>query len=405
MTEQATSSQARMTVLLCFLACLCEGIDIQAPGVSAGGIRQLFHPVPQALAWFFSASTLGLFLGAIVGGRLSDTFGRKQVLVGSVAVFGLCSLLTALAWDMGTLTLARFLTGLGLGGAMPNLVALGSESAPGHRRSANVTMIYSGIALGGVLASLVSLVTTPAQWRWIFIVGGVVPLVVAPLISLWLVEPPASARLHAAQARAAAPRIGLLEFLAGGRALRTLLLWLSFFLVLLTLYLLLNWLPTLLASSGYTPAQVAIAMIGFNLGGFAGALFIGFQIESRARHWGVLATYIGLPALLLLLGFGPRQTAILAVAVCLLGAAVLAAQAILYAHAPLCYPMRMRGTGIGFAVAMGRFGSIAGPLLGGSLVGSGRTPAQVITGIVPIVVVGSLCAIVLAWRRPPPQAD
>ena len=96
---------------------------------------------------------------------------------------------------------------------------------------------------------------------------------------------------------------------------------------------------------------------------------------------------------------------LLALVVCLLGAAVLAAQAILYAHAPLSYPARMRGTGTGFAVAVGRFGSIAGPLLGGTLVGSGRTPAQVLTGIVPIVVVGSLCAILLTWRQPPPQGD
>jgi AAHS family 3-hydroxyphenylpropionic acid transporter len=405
MRDQAMTDNGRMTVLLCFLACFCEGIDIQAPGVAAGGIRHQLQPAAQALSYFFSASTFGLFLGAILGGRVSDRFGRKRVLVASVAVFGLFSLATALAWDMGSLTVARFLTGLGLGGALPNLMALGVESAPADRRSANVTMIYSGLALGGVLASLVSLVTTPAQWHWIFIVGGVVPLIVAPLIALWLIEPPASARLHAAGGREVAARVGLLEFVSGGRAGRTALLWLSFFLVLLTLYLLLNWLPTLLASSGYAPAHVAVAMMGFNFGGFLGALYIGFQIEGKSRHWGVLATYIGLPALLLLLAFGPKQTTFLALVVCLLGAAVLAAQAILYAHAPLSYPARMRGTGTGFAVAVGRFGSIAGPLLGGTLVGSGRSPAQVLTGIVPIVVVGGLCAILLTWRQPPPQGD
>jgi AAHS family 3-hydroxyphenylpropionic acid transporter len=402
-SDETTTHSARLTVLLCFLACFCEGIDIQSAGVAAGGIRHQFQPGPQLLSYFFSASTVGLFLGAIIGGRLSDRLGRKQILIASIALFGVFSLLTAVAWDLNTLTLARFFTGLGLGGAMPNLVALGAESAPEHRRNANVTMIYSGTPLGGVLASVVSLVTTPAQWRWIFIVGGVVPLIVAPMIARWLQEPPATARLHAA--KVAAPRIGLLEFLSGGRAARTLLLWVSFFLALLTLYLLLNWLPTLLATSGYSPPHIAIAMIGFNIGGFIGALYIGFQIETRSRHWGVLAAFIGLPVLLLLLAFGPAQTAFLATVVCLLGAAVLAAQAILYAYAPLCYPTRMRGTGTGFAVAMGRIGSIAGPLIGGSLVGSGRTPSQVITGIVPIVVVGGICAILLAWRQPPRPAD
>jgi AAHS family 3-hydroxyphenylpropionic acid transporter len=399
MRDESTRGGAKLALFLCFLACFCEGIDIQAAGVAAGGIRAQFSPGTQALSLFFSASTFGLFIGAILGGRLSDHFGRKAVLVGSVTAFGLFSLCNAAAWDMDTLTLARFLTGLGLGGALPNLVALGAEGAPPGRRSAHVTLIYSGTPLGGVLASLVSLVTTSAQWHWVFVVGGVVPLIVAPLLALYLREPTAFARLAAAQAGVAKP--GLLEFLGEGRAARTLLLWVSFFLALLTLYLLLNWLPTLLASSWHDGKKVAMAMMGFNVGGWLGALYIGFHLESQQRHRGVLVTFIGLPLLLLLLAFGPTQPFVVMCVVALLGAAVLAAQGILYAYAPLCYPTRIRGTGVGFAVAMGRIGSIAGPLLGGVLVGTGRAPAGVLAGIVPIVVVGGLCAIVLAWRPPP----
>src|SRR5580698_2378231 len=109
-TSMADSATARLTVFLCFLATFCEGIDLQAAGLAAAGIRAQYHPDPQLLSYFFSASTLGLFLGALVGGRLADRLGRKSVLVAAVGVFGVFSLLTTLAGDITMLTLARFLT-------------------------------------------------------------------------------------------------------------------------------------------------------------------------------------------------------------------------------------------------------------------------------------------------------
>ena len=398
-------SKMRLTVFLCFLAALCEGIDLQAAGVAAAGIRQQFHPDSQMLAYFFSASTLGLFFGAIIGGRLADRVGRKQVLVYSIAIFGLFSLLTPLSWDVRSLIAVRLLTGLGLGGALPNLVSIGSESAPAHRRSASVTMIYAGTPLGGAIASLVSLLTSTADWAWIFYIGGLVPLLVATGIALGLHESIAFTRITTQAGPQNIRRIRMGSILEEGRAWRTVLLWVSFLLALLTLYLLLNWLPTLLANSGLSKPSVAVAMIGFNLGGCLSSLLIGFHLETPLRHRGVLVTFVGLPLLLLLLAVLVRNATPMVLTVCALGAAVVAAQAILYAFAPLCYPTRIRGTGVGFAVAMGRIGSIIGPLLGGLLVGSGRSAAQVLAGILPITVMGGLCAIVLAWRAPPTQPD
>jgi AAHS family 3-hydroxyphenylpropionic acid transporter len=400
----SVASTARVTVILCFLATFCEGIDLQAAGLAAAGIRAQYHPDPQLLSYFFSASTFGLFLGALVGGRLADWMGRKHVLVAAVAVFGVFSLLTTLAGDIYTLTLARFLTGLGLGGALPNVLSIGSENARSNRRSASVTIIYAGMPLGGAFASLISLMTSAAQWRVIFIAGGIVPLLVAPAIKIWLPESLAFSRLKALP-QTGSERRDFFFFLEEGRLPRTLLLWVSFLLALLTLYLLLNWLPTLLAGSGLAKSAVAIGMIGFNLGGGLTALFIGAHLETRLRHWGVLTVFVGIPLLLLWLASGPAGVPLILGAVFGLGAAVVAAQAILYAFAPLCYPTRARGTGVGFAVAMGRIGSVVGPLLGGVLVGSGRSTSQVLAGLLPIVIVGSLCAIVLAWRQPPVQAD
>lgn len=124
------SGKAGVAVGLCVLASMCEGVDIQVAGVAAAGIAAQFSPTADRLGTFFSASTFGLLVGALVGGWLSDRHGRRSVLIVSVAVFGLCSILTAVAQDFTQLTWARLFTGLGLGGAMPNLLAMVSEESP-----------------------------------------------------------------------------------------------------------------------------------------------------------------------------------------------------------------------------------------------------------------------------------
>lgn len=397
---------AATTIICCLLAVFCEGIDLQAAGVAAGGIIPEFKPSPGQLGDFFSASTLGLFLGALIGGRLSDSLGRKRVVVTSIAVFGLFSLLTALAWDMQSLFWARLLTGLGLGGALPNLIALVNESSAPRRRSANVALAYSGAPFGGALASLISMAIEPAHWRWIFIAGGVAPLIIAPIMRAKLRESPAFERMHgelavagSAGGRAAGnPRPGsFVAIFAAGRSTPTLLLWVSFFLGLLMLYLLLSWLPTLLVGNGMTKPQAAAAQIAFNVGGGLAALLMGQVLEGRLRGAGVLATFVALPVLILLLSKAPPQVGLTVLIVFGLGCAVLAAQAFLYATAPMCYPTSIRGVGVGVAVAFGRIGSIAGPKLAGLLKAAGHSYSQLLTDLLPIAVLGSVTAIALAW--------
>src|SRR5579863_3893846 len=116
------AATARAAIVFCLLAAMCEGFDLQAAGVAAAGIVGEFKPTPDQLGTFFSASTLGLFFGALIGGRLADRVGRKAVLVTSIGLFGLCSLFTAFAWDIQSLAWARLLTGFGLGGALPILI-------------------------------------------------------------------------------------------------------------------------------------------------------------------------------------------------------------------------------------------------------------------------------------------
>jgi AAHS family 3-hydroxyphenylpropionic acid transporter len=392
-------AHAATTIVCCLLAVFCEGIDLQAAGVAAGGIIPEFKPGPDQIGTFFSASTFGLFIGALVGGRLSDSIGRKRVVVTSIVLFGLFSLLTPLARDMQELSWARLFTGLGLGGALPNLIALVNESSAADRRNANVALAYSGAPFGGAVASLISMSLQPSHWRWIFIAGGVAPLILAPIMLAKLRESPAFAGKSS--------HSGVFAIFASGRATSTLLLWASFFLELLMLYLLLSWLPTLLVGNGMTKPQAAGAQIAFNVGGGLAALLMGKLLEGRMRAAAVLTTFVAMPLLILVLSRAPPLFSLTLLIVFALGCAVLAAQAFLYAVAPACYPTSVRGLGVGAAVAVGRIGSIAGPKLAGLLKAAGHSYSQLLTDLLPIVVLGSMTAIALAWytQRTRPAAE
>jgi len=399
------SAALRSTIVFCVLTAFCEGMDLQAAGVAAAGIAAEFKPTSDQFGTFFSASTLGLFFGALIGGRLADSIGRKKVLVTSVALFGIFSLLTSFAWDISSLVIARALTGLGLGGALPMVLALVAETGTVEQQAGRVAAVYATTPFGGAVISLLSLLIAATQWRTIFVVGGVVPLVLAPIMAFALPESSAFQRIHAAPKNGSLPDLvdmpksgSFLAIFSGGRALRTTFLWTSFFLGLLLLYLLLNWLPTLLTSDGLTRTEAAGAQIGFNIGGALAAILIGYLLNGRLKNWAVVITFLALPVLLVTLAKSPAQLVIICITVFLLGCAVIAAQAFLYAMAPAAYPTSTRGVGVGAAVAVGRIGSIVGPKLGGTLKAAGHSPSQLLMDLVPVVVAGSICALLLAWE-------
>ncbi|HEY0766630.1 MAG TPA: MFS transporter [Steroidobacteraceae bacterium] len=398
---------ATATIASCVLAACCEGFDLQAAGVAAAGIIPEFRPTAQQLGTFFSASTLGLFAGALIGGRLSDSLGRKRILIASIILFGCFSILTAAAWDIHSLSWARLLTGCGLGGAFPNLLALVNECSRAHRRRANVALVYGSMPFGGALASLLSMLNAPAHWRVIFLAGGIVPLLLAPALLRVLHESPAFTRLARAAPTAhaavgphcvAASRAGsYIAIFADGRALPTVLLWISSFLGLLTLYLFVSWLPTLLVGNGLTKAQAAGGQIAFNVGGALAASLMGQLLEGRWRNVAIVVTFLAVPSFVLLLGRGPAEFVVVVGAAFALGCAVLAALGFLYASTPACYPAAIRGVGSGVAVAVGRLGSIVGPKLGGALQAAGHGTSQLLADILPLVILGSLVGLAFAW--------
>ncbi len=388
----------RATIAFCLLTAWCEGIDLQAAGVAAAGIGAEYKLTPDQFGTFFSASTFGLFFGAILGGRLADTIGRKRVLVASVGFFGVFSLLTVFAWDVQTLIVSRLLTGFGIGGALPMVLALVSEASPQRQQSASVAMVYAATPFGGAIISLISLLGLTSQWRVVFIVGGIVPLVLMPCMAFGLHESAAFERAHLAGGM---PRAGSFRaILADGRAVRSGLLWISSFLALLLLYLLLNWLPTLLVADGLSHSQASTAQFGFNLAGSLAAVWMGYALGRRTRIRAVILTFVALPILLAALAKAPVNPAMIMILVSCLGCTIIAAQAFLYGTAPVIYPTSIRGVGVGLAVAMGRIGSIVGPKLGGYLKSAGHSPSHLLMDLLPLVVLGSLCALLLAWCSP-----
>jgi MFS transporter, AAHS family, 3-hydroxyphenylpropionic acid transporter len=396
MIADREASPPRLTVFLCFLGAICEGFDIQAAGVAAGGLIRVFRPTPHTLGLFFSASGLGLLLGALVGGRVSDLMGRKPVLVASITAFGIFSFLTSLAPDMNSLIAARFLTGLGLGGAMPNLIALAADSSTSKSRTANIAAAYVGMPFGGVAASLVIFLIPLDAWRLVFQIGGAAPLIIVPLM-IWLLPRRKPAALKVAAGTWVAPNMARALF-GNGRAPRTLLLWMSFFLIVLTLHLMLNWLPLLLTGRGLLKGQAAIAQAGFNAGGGLLALLLGVVLDSRWRRIAVAVSMVMLPAMLVSAAVVPARPDILIGVAFLLGGAILAQQVIVFAAAGACYPVADRGTGVGSAVAAGRLGSLTGPLFAASLLAAGQSPSRVLIGVLPIVLVCGISAGLLGWR-------
>ena len=355
---------SRVTAVLCFLSALCEGFDVQAAGVAATGITHELHCTPSELGLFFSASGAGLLIGSIIGGRASDRWGRKTVLTLSIGVFGLFSVWTSFMPSLSLLTIARFLTGLGLGGAIPTLIAFAAEtSAPGVRNR-SIGTAYVGMPIGGALASLLAFLLPSESWRELFRLGGLAPLMIVPALIVFL-----PGRWFAARAQLGLPEVPrtIQELFGRSRALKTLLLWISFFLVVLMLHLMLNWLPYLLTTRGLTKDSAMLAQAGFGIGGACIALGQAALLDSAWRRAGILVSITALPLILVCVALLPAWPATVIALILLLGGAILAQQVIIYAVGSTLYSEEVRGTALGAAVAAGRTGSLAGPLFAAAL--------------------------------------
>ena len=318
----------------------------------------------------------------------------------SLAVFGAGSLACSVATGFDGLLAMRLLTGLGLGGAFPNLIALSAEAVSAERRSFAVGTVYAAMPLGGGLAGVLTLVGAagPADWRSIFLVGGILPLLLLPLVALYLPhdrrdrQPAAVSPGQPSSARSARAAL-----FGRDQVALTINLWCVFFLVVMLLSIIQNWLPLLLVGKGLAGREAAATQIAFNVAGALGATTAGYMIAgTRKALVPIVAFAMLLVATTLVAALsmpGPLIFASLT-----LGFGMLAVQSILYGLTPSCYAEAIRGTGVGAAVAVGRAGSVLGPLLAAAVIALGFTSSQLLMMLVPIIAAAGVGTLLLTRR-------
>ncbi|MEM9749392.1 MAG: MFS transporter [Pseudomonadota bacterium] len=383
-----------MTVVLCFLATVVEGIDLLAIGLAAPAIGADFELAKAQVGLVFSATTVGMMIGAVIGGRLGDQIGRKRVLSVSVLTFGLFTFATAFSSDFSSLALMRFLTGLGIGGAMPMIATIASDIARPGQRAFVGTLMFCGLPVGGILAAMIAGVfPVDENWKNIFYVGGVTPLVLAAIIVALL--PETSRTLATSDApQALPPRQAIF---GDGRLKTTVFVWGAYGATLVVTYLLLNWLPSLIVIKGFSSAQGAQASLGFTFGSLFGALGLGLSVTRFGLRIPMTVMYaVTAGAILGLAGATSMRDVILYSA--LGGAGASGTQFLLYAVTPGFYPANARGTGVGFSVAVGRIGAIVGPLYAGVILSGGGGISAVVTAILPVIAVAALCVFLLSYQ-------
>ena len=402
------SSLQKRLLFLCFLVIAIDGFDTAIIGFIAPVVRAEWNLAVAQLGPLFASGLFGLMLGAFSVGPLADRYGRKTMLVASMIVFGAASLVSSYSGGLTAMTALRFLTGLCLGGAMPMTITLASEFCPAARRSSLVTLMFCGFTLGSAMAGLIAARVLPDfGWRVLLVGGGVAPLVLAPVLMMLM---PESVRFLVTK-RAAHERIAAVlgrispaadlhdatfvdtspsstspvaQLFRGGLLNGTLLLWLAFFMSLLVVYLMTNWMPTLLQqASGASIADAAFTGAMYQVGGTLGAILVGRLMDHFEPHRVLFASYLMGAAFIVLISLWTDTRALMTLAVFAAGACISGGQVGGNALSAAFYPTPYRATGVAWANGVGRGGSIVGSLLGGVLLGVGW-PATTVYAMVAI---------------------
>lgn len=381
-------------LVLCFLVLIVDGFDTAAIGYIAPALVAEWGIQKSALGPLLSAALFGLAIGAVTAGPLADRFGRKTVLVWSVAFFALASLATAFATSLEMMTALRFITGLGLGAAMPNAATLTAEYAPAKRRALMTNAMFCGFPLGAAGGGLLSAWMIPHYgWRSVLVAGGILPLVLAAMLFWRLPESlrylvansKPTQRIRTILSRMSAQQhsettIYLMSDMnaAGGKKAiglvlsrpyfwGSLMLWLTYFMGLLIFYLLTSWMPVLMKEVGFSIERAALISAAFPLGGGIGAIAIGWLMDRMNPHAVIAVAYSLTAVFVFAIGRGTSSVAMLATLIFLGGMFMNGAQTAMPALAAQFYPTRGRATGVSWMMGIGRCGGIAGALVGAEL--------------------------------------
>lgn len=373
---------------LCFIVVLLDGFDTAAIGFIAPSLIKEWGVDKPSLAPVLSAALFGLAAGAIVAGPLADRLGRRLVLLMSVLIFGTACGASAFANSLDQLTLLRFITGIGLGAAMPNAVTLISEYCPDARRSTITNAMFCGFPLGAAFGGFLAAWMIPLWgWRSVLILGGVAPLVLLVFMVFLLPESvrhmvakkmPAARiravlqRIHASAAEAGSYVMGEQGAKSTGSGIGilfsapylmgTLMLWLAYFMGLVIFYALINWMPVLFKEAGLPTQTATLISALFPLGG-VGAILFGWLMDRYNANRVIAIGFAMTAVAVFTIGQVVGNLGVLTVTVFVAGALMNTAQSSLPALAAAFYPTQGRATGVAWMLGVGRFGGIAGSLL------------------------------------------
>jgi AAHS family 4-hydroxybenzoate transporter-like MFS transporter len=377
---------------LLLLAMFVDGFEAQAPGFAAPAIIKDWGIPRAAMGLVFGAGNLGLMLGAVLLGILGDRFGRKSTIVVCCLVLAVFSLLTMFATDLTTLRLLRIGSGIGVGGVLPSVIALGTEFSPRRIQATTIWTLLIGYQAGLIGCADLNL---PVCELWLagdVLIRGILPpsprcgyRFPARSVRFLALDPSTRDRMASVLARIE-PGLSLnrdtrlivhekkksgfrlAHLFADGRATFTLLLWAVYVANLMALQFLLTWLPTVLESRTVPRGVAALATVLVPMGGMAGGLILSRFLDKGSIRPVAIAFALGVP-LVALIGSTGGSTVLLMLATFGAGCAVIGGQTNLHAAAGRFYPTFIRANGVGWANGVGRIGSILGPVIGGVLIG------------------------------------
>ena len=375
----------------CLMIIIFDGYDLVIYGVALPLLMQEWALSAVQAGLLASTALFGMMFGAMTFGTLSDKLGRKKTIMICVAIFSGFTFLGAFASNPVEFGILRFLAGLGIGGVMPNVVALMTEYAPKRIRSTLVALMFSGYAIGGMTSALLGAWLVPEfGWKIMFYIA-IIPLVALPLIWKFLPESLMylTNKKEIEQTRSIVQKISPSQQLNGdtefvlnevtkgdeapvkalfqqGRMFSTFMFWIAFFMCLLMVYALGSWLPKLMIQAGYSLGASMIFLFALNIGGMIGAIGGGALADRFHIKKVVTIMFICGAAALILLGFNSPQI-VLYTLIAVAGAATIGSQILLYTFVAQYYPSTVRSTGMGWASGIGRIGAIVGPVLTGAL--------------------------------------
>ncbi len=395
------SAQQLLVVGLCLVFNMIDGFDITAMAIVASSVASDLELAPDKVGWIFSFALAGMMAGAMFLAPISDLIGRRKVVIISLGLIAVSILFTARATTLVEFFVLRFISGMGAGAMLACQAALAAEYSPEKYRVFSISAVTSGYPLGAMMTSVVAGYIMPEHgWQGMFMFGGVVTLVMALVAVLFLPESlkyllerrPADAlrRINRILVKLKKETLGSLPaitatkdsnknkasqnvtmLLAKEHRVATLTLWAAFFLSFSTLYFLMSWIPKLMEDSGYDRDVAHHAFFLFNLGGVIGIYSMGLMSTRWKLSNLILIMLLSSAITMVVFAAAPNQLKLLLVLITLTGILQQGGFTGLYGAAAKIYPTKMRSTGIGWAIGLGRSGAVAGPAIAGYLIAAG----------------------------------